>query len=258
MQFLDLLLILAVLILNHALNELRGLVPELIVTDVQLDLAVVDIDNMRTNVVEEMAVMRNDQHCTLELGQKILQPANRLNIQMVGRLVKQQDIRLAKQRARQQHLDLFHVTEILHFRIRDRVRVQPQAIEQLTSLGLGIPAAHFGKLSLELGSTVAVLLGKRVLHIKRVFLPHDLEQTRVAAEHCVQHSFLIELKVVLLEYAHARFGRDRYRASGRVKVPRQDAQERRFTRAVGADNAVAVAFGEFQVNIFKQRLAAEI
>ena len=57
LQLLDLFLILAVLVLDHALDQLRGFIPELVVADIQLDLAVVDIHDVGTNVIEEVAVM---------------------------------------------------------------------------------------------------------------------------------------------------------------------------------------------------------
>ena len=46
LQLLDLFFVLAVLILDHALHQLAGLVPELVVADVHLDLAVVDVNDV--------------------------------------------------------------------------------------------------------------------------------------------------------------------------------------------------------------------
>ena len=177
---------------------------------------------------------------------------------MVGRLVEQKDIRLAEQRTREQHLDLFHVAKVFHLGVRDRVRVQTQAVQELVCLGLGVPAAHLSELSLELGRLVAILLGERVLHIQCVLLAHDFEQARVTAEHGIEHSLLVECEVILFEHAHARLGRDRHRTGRGVEVARQDAQEGGLACAVGADDAVAVALGKFQVHILEQRLAAEI
>ena len=177
---------------------------------------------------------------------------------MVGRLVQQQNIRLAEQRTRQQHLDLLDVTEVLHFGVQDGICIQAQTVQQLTGLRLSVPATHFGKLGLELGSLVAILLGERVLHIERILFAHDLEQTLVAAENRVEHSLLVEGKVVLLEYAHTGLGRNRNRAGGRVQIAGQNAQEGRLACTVCTDNTVAVALGKFQVYIFEQRLAAEV
>ena len=67
LQFLDLFLVLAVLILDHALNQLRGLIPELVVADIQLDLAVVDINDMGTYIVQEVTVMRYNEDGALKM-----------------------------------------------------------------------------------------------------------------------------------------------------------------------------------------------
>ena len=64
--------------------------------------------------------------------------------------------------------------------------------------------------------------------------------------------------MVLLEHAHARLGRDGYRAGGRVEIARQNAQEGGFAGAVRADDAVAVALREFKVYVLEQRFAAEV
>ena len=258
LQFLDLFLILAVLVLDHALNQLRGLIPELIVADVQLDLAVVNIDDVGTYVVQEVTVMRYNEDGALKIGKEVLQPADCLNIQMVGRLVQQQNIRLAEQCTRQQHLDLLNVTEVLHLGVQDGICIQTQTVQQLAGLGLGVPTAHFSKLGLQLGSPVAVLLGERVLHVERILFVHDLKQTLIAAENRVENSLLVEGKVVLLEYAHTGLGRNRNRAGGRVQIAGQNAQEGRLACTVCTDNTVAVALGKFQVYIFEQRLAAEV
>ena len=44
--------------------------------------------------------MRYNEDGALKIGKEVLQPADCLNIQMVGRLVQQQNIRLAEQRTR--------------------------------------------------------------------------------------------------------------------------------------------------------------
>ena len=202
--------------------------------------------------------MRYDEDRALEVRKEILEPADGLNVQMVGRLVEQKDVRLAEQRTREQHLDLLDVAEVLHLGVQNSVCVQTQTVEQLAGFGLGVPAAHLGELGFKLRRLVAVLLGERVLHVERVLLAHDSEQALVAAENGVENGFVVEREVVLLEYAHARLGRDGYRAGGRVEVARQDAQEGGLARAVRADNAVAVALREFQVYVLEQRLAAEV
>ena len=51
---------------------------------------------MGADIVEEVTVMGYNDDRTFIFCQKILQPADGMNIQMVGRLVQQHNIRLAK------------------------------------------------------------------------------------------------------------------------------------------------------------------
>jgi len=77
--------------------ELAGLIPEVIVAGIDLDFAIIDIRHMRADLVQEMAVMGDDDHGVLEAGEKFLQPGDGLQIQLVGGLVQKQDIGVAEQ-----------------------------------------------------------------------------------------------------------------------------------------------------------------
>ena len=65
-------------------------------------------------------------------------------------------------------------------------------------------------------------------------------------------------EVVLLEHGHARTGFDGNIARRRVQLARQDFQEGGLACAVCADDAVAVALGEFDVDFFEQRFSAKV
>ena len=51
--------------------------------------------------------MGYDDDGIFEIDQKFFQPCDCIQIQMVGRLIEQQDVRVAEQCARQQDFDLF-------------------------------------------------------------------------------------------------------------------------------------------------------
>mmetsp|Transcript_65476 Transcript_65476/g.104264 ORF Transcript_65476/g.104264 Transcript_65476/m.104264 type:complete len:279 (-) Transcript_65476:592-1428(-) len=63
----------------------------------------IQMDNLRRHIVEKLAIMRDDQQSAGKRLQVILQPDHRRKIQVVGRLVEQQHVRLHKQRASQTH-----------------------------------------------------------------------------------------------------------------------------------------------------------
>ena len=139
MQLLDLLLGLAVLVAQHALDELARFIPEIVVAHVHLDLAVIDVDDVRADVVQKVAVVRDDDDGALILDKEILEPCDRLRVEAVRRLVEQNHIRLAEQRARQKHLDLLGLVQRAH-RAVHAAAVEAEALHQLRGLGFGVPA----------------------------------------------------------------------------------------------------------------------
>ena len=118
LQFLYLLLRLLVLVLDELLYELAGLVPEVVVADVHLDLAVVDVHDVRADVVEEVAVVAHDQDRALVVHEEVLEPDHALEVEVVRRLVEQDDVRLAEERLSQQDLDLEAGVHVAHHACR--------------------------------------------------------------------------------------------------------------------------------------------
>ena len=57
--------------------------------------------------------------CTEVLGEELLQPAYRVDIKVVGRLVKEYDIGIAKKSLCKEHLYLFVTRKSCHLRIED-------------------------------------------------------------------------------------------------------------------------------------------
>ena len=80
-----------------ALDHLTGFVPEFVVADVHPDGSIVDVHDVRTDVVEEVTVVGDHQHGAGIVHQEILQPGDRVEIQTVGRLVEKDDVRIAEQ-----------------------------------------------------------------------------------------------------------------------------------------------------------------
>ena len=71
------------------------------------DMAAGQLGHGCGGVVDEGAVMRNQHHAALEGDQEPLEPLHRVQVEMVGRLVKQEQIRFAEQHAGQRHPHLF-------------------------------------------------------------------------------------------------------------------------------------------------------
>ena len=80
----------------------------------------------------------------------------------------------------------------------------------------------------------------------------------VAHDDRVHDGVIVIGVLVLLQNGDPLGGVDGDGAVGGVQLPRQDAQERGLARAVGADDAIAVAGEELQVNVLEQPLTAKL
>ena len=96
LQFLYFLFYTLVLVFQLPLRHLRVAVPEIVVADKHSNFAIVNIRDIRTDFIQKMPVMRNYNDCIFKIHQEILQPFDGVNIQMVGRLVQQQNIRISE------------------------------------------------------------------------------------------------------------------------------------------------------------------
>ena len=117
LQFLDLFFLFLVGFLHLLDQQLARLVPEVVVTGIQLDLAVVDVGDLGTYLVQEVTVMGYYDNGILEINQEIFQPCDRIQIQMVGRLIQQQNVGITEQCLGQQDLHLQAAVQILHERV---------------------------------------------------------------------------------------------------------------------------------------------
>ena len=255
LQLLGLLLVLLVLVLHQVLHELGGVVPEVVVAHVHLDLVVVDVHDVGADGVEEVAVVADHNHRALKVQQEVLQPVHRVDVQVVGGLVQQQDVRIAEQGLGQQHLHLQPGVQGGHV-VGMELGAHAQALEDAAGVALGLPAAQLGVLLLQLAGADAVGLGHLLLGIEGLLLLADVVEALVAHDDGVHDVVGVVGVLILLEHRHAGLGQDGDLAGGGLQLAGEDFQEGGFTRAVGADDAVADALGELEIHVGKEGLAA--
>ena len=101
LQFRDLPLL--VLVGSPLLLLPGGLLGEVlvVVAPVAVELPVADLEDPQADGVEELPVVRNRQDRPSVLGEMVLEPSERLQIQMVRRFVEHQDIGLHDEESRQ-------------------------------------------------------------------------------------------------------------------------------------------------------------
>ena len=200
--------------------------------------------------------MGHDHHGVREVEQELLQPQDRVDVQVVRRLVQQEDVGIAEQRLGHEHADLLGVRQVLHQR-SVFLRCDPQLAEQLGGLGFGVPSVQIGELGLQLAGVLAISLAEVWLGIERVLLFHQRVQPLVAHDDRRQGRHLVEGVVILGKHAEPLVRLDAHGAGGRLDLARQALQERRLSRAVGADEPIAIAGRELDVHLFEQALGAE-
>ena len=191
-----------------------------------------------------------------EIHQEIFQPRHGTVVQVVGRFVQQQDIRIAEQRLRQQDLEFVAGLQLAHhhgmFLSRDS-----EACQKRCRVALRIPAVHFREFAFQLRGFLTVGLAEVRLCIERILLLHDIIEPLVAHDDRIKHRKRIEGKVILPQHGHARTLVNGDLTLGRLQLTAQDLQESGFPGSVRTDDAVAVPRQELQVRAGKQFLSAE-
>ena len=139
---------------------LLGVGELVVVPRVDANRLVVDVHDVGRDVVEEAMVMGDHQRAALEIAEKTLEPADRHDVEVVGRLVEQQHLRPRGQHLGQQHPQL----EAARKR-RERCQVadggDAQTLEDLAGAGLEAVAVlpHDDVLELRVAIAVELLAG---------------------------------------------------------------------------------------------------
>ena len=217
---------------------------------------VIDVGRVRANAVQKMAVVRDhDQHAFV-IAQIFLQPVHRIEVQVVGRLVQQQNGRLAEERLRQQHAHFLPALQIAHRPLVQRI-IHIQAVEQDAGVGLGGVAILIADDRFELGETHSVVVRQFVvrLRVQRVALLQRLPERRVSHDYRIDHAEFVERELILPQ--NAQFFRPRDRPLRRLELPGHDFHERGFSRAVGPGDGVAPAVKKCAGDVFEENSFAE-
>ena len=92
--------------------------------------AAVELEDPAGDVVEEVAVVGDGDDRALVVGEVALQPGHRLGVEVVGRLVEQQQVGRAQQQPAQRDAAALAAGELGHVGVGGR---QPQRVHRLSS-----------------------------------------------------------------------------------------------------------------------------
>ena len=203
-----------------------------------------------------MTIVADDNQRALVVEQKLLEPVDAVDVEVVGRLVEQQALGLAKQRLRQQHTQLGTTRDGAH---RPLVQVggDAQTIEQFRGVGVGDVAVFFADDPLEIAEFHAHFFGEFFAVFSaledRVFLFDGLPQALVAHHHDVEDTVVLVGVLVLAQ--DRRLLRPADRALHRVGVTGEELHERRLAGAVWSGEAKTPPGRKRHGDVFEKRAA---
>ena len=209
-------------------------------------MAGVHLENPLGDVVEEVAVVRDDDEGALKALEEGLNPGHRLGIQVVGRLVEQEDIGVGDKQAAHRHTALFATGE------HPRLRLRVGATQRLhCQLHLMVEAPEVVRVD-NLLQPGHLLLGAGLIQAAAEVL--ILLKHRLGFGHALHHAFLdrllgIELRL-LGQVANLQPLGAHTRAHKVLVQPCENLQQRGLARPVRADDANMRAVEEGEVHVF--------
>ena len=212
---------------------------------------------MGADHVQEVTVVRDDDHGAVAIVQRLLEPADGVDVQVVRRFVEQQDIRIGEQRLRQQNAqfparrDFAHRAVMLFNRNTD-------AEQQFAGARFGGVAVHLAVFDFQVGHFIAVFLAHFGQRVDAIALLLHFPQLAVAHDNRIQHGECFEGELILAQLTDTLVRVERNVAQRRLEIAAEDLHKGRFTAAVGADQTITVAAAKFNGDIFEQRLTAKL
>ena len=239
------------------------LTPNLVLGIGALEVVKLDPTNLHGPLgerVQEHAVVRDEQDGPRMVNEEGFQPLDALDVQVVRRLVEQQQVGLHQEEFRQ--LDA-HFPSAAEFRHRPShvLHLEPQALEDAMGLLLGTGCANrveafvgVAEFLNQVGVAVAFVIGALRHFFGQVFqsLFQELHFLKGLHGHFQDRGGLVVIHL-LGEVADAVILGCADRSSRRFLVSGDDLQEGGLARAVSSDQADAVLVSDGQIQPLKQR-----
>ncbi|CUJ08852.1 Uncharacterised protein [Achromobacter aegrifaciens] len=235
----------------------RGQHVIVVVARINADLAVIHVGHVRAHLVQEVAVVADDDHRALVAVEHVFQPTDGVDVQVVGRFVQQQHVRIREQGLRQQHAQL---PARRHFAHRQVVLVDSdfQAQQQFAGAGFGGVAVVLGELGFQVGRAHVVVFGRFRIGVDGVALGHGGPHLGVTHHDDVQHAQVFKRELILAQLAQAHARLQRHVARRGFQVAADDLHEGRLAGTIGPDQPVAVAFPELDADVLEKGFGTEL
>ena len=180
----------------------------------------------------------------LEVAEEVLKPSHSVEVEVVGRLIEEQVVRIAEESLGKHHAHLLLGRDVAHKHIV-HILLDAKSAEEHGCIALGIPAIELSKLLFKLGSTHAVFLCHLCLVVDGILLLHDCIEHSVATQYSVDDSILVIFVVILFEHRKTLARAHLIGSASRIEFTAQYTQKSRFTSTVCTDNSITIAISEF-------------
>ena len=211
------------------------------------------------HIVQKGPIVRDEQHRTVVVLQVLLQPLDRLNIEVVGRLVQQEDRGATQQQLRQ--LDTHTPTaRELGRRTTKVASFEAQAEQRLFDIGIArLTTQQLVHLLCLIQAVQQVGIGLALVILARSHLTGHLLDLGLQAQHLLEgFAGLLDQRrrIVhahrLRQVADRTIAIDRHGARRRCLLARNQAQQRRLTRAIATHQTDTVLRVDQKRNIIKK------
>ena len=217
----------------------------------------VELQDPSSHIVEEISVVGHGDDGTLVLAQMRLEPLYAFGIQMVGRLVEQQHVRLLQKQAAQRHPAPFASRKVGSQGIGIRAL---QGVHSPLQLAVDVPAAEvlylLGQFSLPLdeGGHLVVVHRLGELHIHLFVFPERIHNLLNAFLHHFADSLAVVQQGFLLEVSHAVAGSPDHLALIGLLDAGDDFHQSGLAGAVHTDDADLGSVEERQIDVLEDYL----
>ncbi len=212
-----------------------------VVSGPRRQLPAVDFHNARGEALQERTVVRDEHDGAGILGEKLFEPGDRFDVEMIRRLVEQQQLGLRHERTSEQHTPPPAARE----RIDNRFRRQLKPFEHQLDALLEIPAVLLLELVLKAAQPIerrftVVATGGHLVHGMVIRRDH-IAQGAQPIGHDVEYRAMRGQRDILLEPRDANARLAPHRSGVGRQLAAEDTQQRRFTRPVAANQRHALA-----------------
>ena len=122
----------------------------------------------------------------VKVDQEFFKPFNSRQIQMVGRLVEEQDVRISEKCLCKKHFDFLAAGQVCHLSIME-FGFDSEAIQKSGSIGLCLPSVHLSEFTFKFAGTDTVFVREVFFCVDGFFFFHDFIQSGISHNNGIQN-----------------------------------------------------------------------